>query len=660
MLLLILSLFIAWQAQLQLVSSRPDDGWVLYLAAIILFVVAVRARAPFSMAAGGRLADPISPHTLPRARAFWLLIASSIVLGVAALSAFPIVAYQGLAWLLHGASMTLFLSAFIQPPSSKPQAPTSNYQLPMTHYFLLLLILFFAFSVRLWQNDVMPPGLWHDEARVGNVARRVLQDPTYRPIFEAYIERPLQDTFTAALAFVLFGDTIATLRLVPALFGVGNVWLAYLLFSRWLGRPAGLMAAALWAVMRYDLTFSRIKFDAISTPFFIMLTFYFLDKGLERKRIADFAFAGFTLGFGLTYYLPMRIFMLWLIALGVMLIALAFWSARSNAWRMYLRPLIPHVLFFSLGGLVALAPVAEFAILEPDIFWDRYRSASIFYDVEPVEAVNALWQSTLQHLAMFNYQGDQNGRHNLPGAPMLDPFMGMLGVLGFSLALRRWRELPNLWMLMLFAALLQGGIWSVNAEAPQGIRSIGVMPALVYFVTLALVAIRHHSRFDVQHSIFKALHLSRLTRHLPVIAFTLLFVFVAYHNLDLYFNHQMQDPQVRYMHSYAETVIAREMNERAPTHDFAIAWRYWSIPTITFLAPTVPFAPWLTLYDLPLAPNPVRPVIVFIDLPQVTAFERMRNRYPSAQLERITAADGQLLAYRVVLSVEMLRAGAIR
>jgi hypothetical protein len=550
----------------------------------------------------------------------------------------------------------------------------TNYQL------LLLLLLAFALAVRVWQNDVMPPGLWHDEARVGNLARRVLNDPAYRPIFEAYIERPLQDTFSAVLSFVLFGDTISSLRLVPALFGVGNAWLAYLLFSRWLGRNAGLMAAALWAVMRYDLTFSRIKFDAISTPFFILLTFYFLDKGLERKRIGDFAFAGFTLGFGLTYYLPMRIFTLLLIALGVMLIGLAFWYARGKAWRMYLQPLLPHLLFFSLGGLVALAPVAEFAILEPDIFWDRYRSASIFYDVEPVEAIHALWQSTLKHLVMFNYQGDQNGRHNLPGAPLLDPFMGMLGVLGFSLALWRWRELPNLLMLMLFAAMLQGGIWSVNAEAPQGIRSIGVLPALVYFVVLALIVLARKATEFVEsiskyltrrredaktRSIFLSAFVSwclrvELVKYLGWSAFTILFLFVAQHNLGLYFNHQMSDPQVRSMHSYAETVIAGEMNERAATHDFAIAWRYWSIPTIMFLAPTVKFEPWLTLYALPIAPNPTRPVVVYIDLSQVTAFERIQSRYPSTQLEPIMAADGQLLAYRVVLSVEMLRAGATR
>jgi len=84
------------------------------------------------------------------------------------------------------------------------------------------------------------------------------------------------------------------------------------------------------------------------------------------------------------------------------------------------------------------------------------------------------------------------------------------------------------------------------------------------------------------------------------------------------------------MHSYAETVIAGEMNERATTHDFAIAWRYWGIPTITFLAPTVKFEPWLMLYPLPIAPNPTRPVIIYIDLPQVTAFARIQSRYPSA------------------------------
>ena len=90
---------------------------------------------------------------------------------------------------------------------------------------------------------------------------------------------------------------------------------------------------------------------------------------------------------------------------------------------------------------------------------------------------------------MFNYRGDLNGQRNLPGAPMLDPLMGMLFVLGFALAVRRWREWPNRFMLLTFAAMLLAGILSADWEAPQALRVIGVIPPIVYFCALALLAV---------------------------------------------------------------------------------------------------------------------------------------------------------------------------
>ena len=46
-----------------------------------------------------------------------------------------------------------------------------------------------------------------------------------------------------------------------------------------------------------------------------------------------------------------------------------------------------------------------------------------------------LQESTLRHVEMFLAFGDRNPRHNLPGAPMLDPITGSLLILALGFAL---------------------------------------------------------------------------------------------------------------------------------------------------------------------------------------------------------------------------------
>src|SRR5205823_14844889 len=129
------------------------------------------------------------------------------------------------------------------------------------------------------------------------------------------------------------------------------------------------------------------------------------------------------------------------------------------------------------------------ALKNPDIFFARTTTVSIFERRDEPDIVKALWSNFGKHMLMFNLQGDRNGRHNLPNEPELDPTMGALAVLGFAYALWRWRDPPNLLMLLLFFIMNLGGILSVDFEAPQSLRSIGVMPALIYFAALPLAGI---------------------------------------------------------------------------------------------------------------------------------------------------------------------------
>src|SRR4029077_13456068 len=100
-------------------------------------------------------------------------------------------------------------------------------------------------------------------------------------------------------------------------------------------------------------------------------------------------------------------------------------------------------LIMALALPIAIAPVVQFAVRNPDVFFARTNQVSIFEKRDEPNLAKAVWSNTLKHLQMFNVQGDPNGRHNLPGAPMLDPVMGVLFVLGIAYALWRWRDPPN-------------------------------------------------------------------------------------------------------------------------------------------------------------------------------------------------------------------------
>ena len=90
---------------------------------------------------------------------------------------------------------------------------------------------------------------------------------------------------------------------------------------------------------------------------------------------------------------------------------------------------------------------------------------------------------------MFNYIGDGNGRHNLPGSPMLETFTAALAALGFVLAVTRLRRpefaLPFIWWLV----MSQGGVWSLAFEAPQGYRTIDEVVAVALLAALPIAVL---------------------------------------------------------------------------------------------------------------------------------------------------------------------------
>jgi 4-amino-4-deoxy-L-arabinose transferase-like glycosyltransferase len=584
-----------------------------------------------------------------------VLLSVSVVFALAALMAFEPLGRGDWGWTLHALSLFLLLAA-LAPMQTYRRLLHGPYSLDCVSLrawasgIALALILIAALAVRVWRSDSIPPGLWFDEAREGVVAQHIVSDPSYRPFFIEYMDRPAQHPMFTALLFSVFGSNVPALRLGPALFGVLNVLAAFLLFRRWLGLGGGLIAAALLAVMRYEITFSRIVFDANTVPFFIMLTLFFLDRGLEQRRALDFVLAGLTLGIGLSFYLPMRLFAIFLVALAFAVALVIVMRARSFA---PLKPWALYAAWLLIGFLFAAAPLVEFALTSPDIYFSRNESVSILNEHRDPNIAVAIWNSAVSHLAMFHLQGDRNARHNLPGAPMLDPISGSLLLLGVSLSLRRDRSRATCLMLLVSAVMLQAGILSTEWDAPQAVRSIGVIPGVLYFLTLAVVVL--------QSDLARLLHwhqthrpgeaLSTLVRFAPNLLPIALLLPIAALNLDVYFNQQAVNREVWLQHSPDDTWMAQEMNRLGPTHDVVLAADLRDSPTIQFMAPGITVARlWTSADHLPLPPGNGRPTVMLLNSTLAATVDEARRLNPAAVIKELRPpGGGPVIVYEIIL-----------
>lgn len=671
--------FLAWLApclallgQVTLKSPLKNFAWIFYGIAILLFVSIFRDLPAARIALQKRgsenlLQDPGRIRTSP--------LVFSVITAVMSFRLFD-AAYNPLAWVVHLLSVFLFIAAFIQPPKFKVRIHAGS-------LILLLGILLLASLVRFWQLDRIPFGTWYDEAFNGNIAANILHDPAFRPVFFEADALPSYLDYLFALSFRIFGITTAAMRYVTAAFGVMTVLLAYLLFRRWFNASIGLMAAFLFAVMRYDLTFSRIAMHGVTTPAFELLSLYLLDRALERKQFADFAWLGLAVGFGLAFYTPFRMFPLIILSFLLIVAVINLWRQRitkreispSSPWNW---PRLPGweirfgvslgVMF--LGMLIAIAPVIQFALKNPDIFTARLSLLSIFEQRDEPDLAKALLNNTVKHLLMFNVQGDPNGRHNLPGEPMLDTVTGALFVLGLGYGLWRWHDPANLLMLMIFFLMNLGGILSVDFEAPQSLRSIGTIPALVYFSLLPIALITSRFRlwfrpFDGKRGL--SIQNGTIQAGLPEIrqmallglGFIGLLAAIAYLNINTYFNKQETSPVVWAEHSAAETLVASEMHRLAANYDFIVSAMYADHPTVRFLAGSISNEKRWTANDrLPLVRNEMdRGVVMFFDGTLLSAYSEAQRFYPSAEfIEHHAPAGGGTVLYEVIVAPEDLQA----
>jgi predicted membrane-bound mannosyltransferase/DNA-binding beta-propeller fold protein YncE len=184
-----------------------------------------------------------------------------------------------------------------------------------------------------------------------------------------------------ALAYLLFGHNDYSSRIVPAILGVGMVWMAYL-YRRYLGRAGALLAGLLICVSPSLLFHSRYIRDDIYIEFFAMLWAYGLFRYLEDRKMRWLYATAVAMALG---FVGMEAYFITGFIFGIFLLVLLFW------------PLLKERLF--LVGLPLLLGAVGW-------YWQHSQAVALELQAKPLE-------SDANQAAQFQQLMASSQSHNL-------------------------------------------------------------------------------------------------------------------------------------------------------------------------------------------------------------------------------------------------------
>jgi 4-amino-4-deoxy-L-arabinose transferase-like glycosyltransferase len=412
----------------------------------------------------------------------------------------------GWALLLGGAIM---LAAVLPALPSADPNPLSRRTIALS----LTAITLVALALRLVGLDGLPLGMWRDEARHGLLALRILNDPSYRPVYVPNIaDIPALLFYLDAVPISLFGAHPWSVRLVPALAGALTPLALYFAARPLFGARTALLAAALLAISAWSLSLSRLAFAATLGPPLTLLAIGLVWRAFattddrrpttddrrwtmddERSRMEqssivyrlssdieiplfswrglEAALAGVATGLAIYTYHPSRLTPL------VVAIAIALrlgWDRR--AWRMA----VPRLALLGIAAALVAWPLISYGMSHRASFSQRIGQTSIFNSdsLAGRAPLARIEENVRLNLGLWNERGDRIGRHNLPDAPMLDPLTGAAFAIGAGLILTRLSDRRALLLALWMGVALAPGIFSI--EAPHAVRTVEtITPAIL-------------------------------------------------------------------------------------------------------------------------------------------------------------------------------------
>ena len=344
---------------------------------------------------------------------------------------------------------------------------------------ILIGIIGLAVLFRLFQLNNLPPGLHPDEAANGLDIVQRINHHDWRVIYNTNGPREALFFYFQAIFVLILGNTILALRMAPALFGILTVFMVYLYTKDWFGRRTALLAAFLIAVNPWVNTISRDGFRASMVPLVIATVAYLGGRAYRTSKTWYFVGAGLVMGLGFYTYTAFAMFSL--VPLG----GLLYIGLTRRDW---LAKNVKNLIIATAIFLITLTPLIYTIVKNPGDSTARAGGTSFLNSqLNDGKPIQTLIQSTGKTLLQFNYQGDANSRHNLPGEPLLNTFVGIMLILGLLVAFSRITRVKYAALLAMFFTMMLPSM--LTAEGlPHALRSIGTAASVF---TLSAVGINY-------------------------------------------------------------------------------------------------------------------------------------------------------------------------
>ncbi len=373
----------------------------------------------------------------------------------------------------------------------------------------LFLIIAFAAFLRYYKIDEIPPGFNSDEA-VGAVGAMETLRSGIRLYYEGQGGGGALGFYIVALAFALFGPSIATIRGTAAFAGMVSLVATYFFVreafrteDRTAGRAGNpVVSASLLALMTtlamatssWHFQSSRVAFAAIGVPFLQVPAFFFLWRGLNSGRTRHFIFSGIFLALVAFIYMsgafvPLVFLGFFGLEYGIRSLerrlgSLPALRAQAPLLRMHFR----NVLLCAAVAFVCVLPVLYLYVSAPDLAFHRAQQA-LFTNprINQGDPWGTLWRSWWGNLAAFGLSATWlTGQ--APNNLLMPIPLTWLFLIGLAMSIWRIRRPIYLFILLSWFLMLIPSILSPDSIPHSG-RALGSAIGAYTLVAVGMLAV---------------------------------------------------------------------------------------------------------------------------------------------------------------------------